>query len=45
MKKVKAELRDLTKRLTEMNSGGARWGALQEDPEGLIEVAKIMCTK
>ena len=45
VRRVKTELRELTKGLTGMNSGGSRWGALQEDPEGLIEVAEIVCTK
>lgn len=45
LRRVKAELRELTKGLTEMNAGGPRWGALQEDPEGFIEVAEIVCTK
>lgn len=35
----------MTKRLTEMNSGGFRWSALQEDGEGNIEVDEILCTK
>ncbi|CAM9413740.1 unnamed protein product, partial [Hapterophycus canaliculatus] len=42
---VKAELRQVAQRLTEMNSGGFRWGAIQEDGEGNIEVDEILCTK
>ena len=45
LRRVKAELRELTRGLTAMNAGGPRWGALQEDPEGFIEVAEIVCTK
>lgn len=42
---VKAELREVAKRLTEMNAGGARWGGLQEDKEGCIRVDEVFCTK
>ena len=42
---VKAELRLVAKRLTEMNPGGFRWGGIQEDGEGNIEVDEIVCTK
>lgn len=42
---IKAELREVAKRLTEMNPGGSRWGGIQEDGEGNIEVDEIMCTK
>lgn len=42
---VKAELRGVVRRLTEMNPGGFRWGSLQEDGEGNIEVDEIVCTK
>lgn len=42
---IQAELREVTQRLTEMNPGGLRWGAIQEDGEGNIEVDEIMCTK
>ncbi|CAM9835065.1 unnamed protein product [Ectocarpus sp. 13 AM-2016] len=42
---IQAELREVTRRLTEMNPGGVRWGAIQEDGEGNIEVDEIMCTK
>ncbi|CAM9291523.1 unnamed protein product [Ectocarpus sp. 12 AP-2014] len=45
IRRIQAELREVTRRLTEMNPGGVRWGAIQEDGEGNIEVDEIMCTK
>ena len=45
VKGVKTELRQVAKRLTEMNCSGSRWGGLQQDEDGNIKVDEVVCTK
>lgn len=39
------KLREVVKRLTEMNSEGSRWLGLEQDADGNIDVGEVMCTK